>query len=646
MAQYSITNTAQRYSTVSLSDGVAVRQYWAIPKTAKINIDKGLLYIYVGEQLVITIPRKDIAIPSTETDAELFSALSFMTDAGNVGSAYQNGVYESGGIVRFGGELNADTELSGGTISGAPFALSFTGLRAFSVSSTTDTTFQAGSAIRLLSDIVQLSASAFVYWGDESTDGSFRQGVVGGNIVLQERISGVWTTIGNAQNGFGFNVVVGISTAGDTAQNCDYLDTGDGVQLQAAISSIPSGGTVLVRYGDITLQSALSVSNTGIRVLGSNTILRTKTEGLRRALNMTGQYSSFEGFRIIISEIATSPTGTEIINIAANYTRFQRNYISYKYATSDSITAMIRVATNVNTTFVESNILESSTMLYTQKGIDIMSLCQNIKADNTFNISGVAYYIDNATNCNLIGQGISDRAAHLSSCTRVNVAFVGNASTAQAALSAPYNYGVYLSACVACKVKELLLNNSGANGIGIGLVNSTEIVVSDALLQNFLSPLTADITSYTKLTATLALGGNKYEYLSKSITLIDSEVEYTEMKFKVQVNTNANALVFQIACALNNQYQVTFLYNYKRTGLAGSGWIRAEGGVCRDGTGTTLTNNSMAVTQQDSISGNNPIMSHAVVGSNYNVSVNNGTTTATILLGTVKILRTAIPATF
>lgn len=50
-------------------------------------------------------------------------------------------------------------------------------------------------------DII-LSDIQFAYWGDPSTNGTFRFGKVSGSFVLQQRVAGTWTDIQN----FGFNV--------------------------------------------------------------------------------------------------------------------------------------------------------------------------------------------------------------------------------------------------------------------------------------------------------------------------------------------------------------------------------------------------------------------------------------------------------
>lgn len=83
-----------------------------------------------------------------------------------------NGVNYAGGAVKLGGALLADTTISG------LFQLIFSGI----------------ASLRFGTDIVQQQATGFYYFGDETTDGTFRLGLVAGSFVVQKRVVGVWVS--------------------------------------------------------------------------------------------------------------------------------------------------------------------------------------------------------------------------------------------------------------------------------------------------------------------------------------------------------------------------------------------------------------------------------------------------------------------
>ena len=51
------------------------------------------------------------------------------------------------------------------------------------------------TAIGVLTTDVEIPATKWFYFGPNATDGSWRIGEDGGNLVFQKRVSGTWTTI-------------------------------------------------------------------------------------------------------------------------------------------------------------------------------------------------------------------------------------------------------------------------------------------------------------------------------------------------------------------------------------------------------------------------------------------------------------------
>lgn len=171
-------------------------------------------------------------------------------------------------------------------------------------------------------------------------------------------VSGGITFGGNVplKNSKGPYYVVGNALSGDTLNDCDYLDTGDGVQLQAALNLISLGtGTpavrpdVYLRPGRITANSTIAVPIQGIlRGAGGFASGIQNTSTNRTALTC--------GLRSIIDDIyvtAVAPvigcSGSELMSFVGP-TRIHRLRAVVPVqvvgvATNESITAVVRQLT-------------------------------------------------------------------------------------------------------------------------------------------------------------------------------------------------------------------------------------------------------------------------------------------------------------
>ncbi len=113
-------------------------------------------------------------------------------------------------------------------------------------------------------------------------------------------------------------IVVGIATEGDTLDMCDYLDAGDGVQLQIALSvAAGSDKDVLVRPGTITLPSApISIgSGTVVRFSGKTTIIPSSLD--RRAVIISND-CVVENLIVVLLDPALGATGTAAVATNSN----------------------------------------------------------------------------------------------------------------------------------------------------------------------------------------------------------------------------------------------------------------------------------------------------------------------------------------
>jgi len=125
-------------------------------------------------------------------------------------------------------------------------------------------------------------------------------------------------------------IVVGIATEGDTVDMCDYLDAGDGVQLQIALS-VAAGADkdVLVRPGTITLPTGpISIaSDTVVRFSGKTTIVPSSLD--RRAVIISND-CTIENLRVLLFAPALGATGTAAVATGSN-TVLKNTSVLYAY---------------------------------------------------------------------------------------------------------------------------------------------------------------------------------------------------------------------------------------------------------------------------------------------------------------------------
>lgn len=124
-------------------------------------------------------------------------------------------------------------------------------------------------------------------------------------------------SVGNVtmKNARGPKIVVGNSLAGDTLNDCDYLDAGDGVQLALAIAAASPGYNVQVRPGLIQLTGAITLPNfVNLRFSGHGTVVRPST--LDRRAFILGTGCKLSDLRLEVTTPSVGATGTNLIQFA------------------------------------------------------------------------------------------------------------------------------------------------------------------------------------------------------------------------------------------------------------------------------------------------------------------------------------------
>lgn len=108
-------------------------------------------------------------------------------------------------------------------------------------------------------------------------------------------------------------IVVGNSVAGDTVRDCDYLDSGNGTQLNAAIVGASSGQDVYIRPGTYDVNGLsgdrlLVPSGVAVRGSGYGTVIRTRGSGDQGAFALPSN-SSLSNLRISVRLPTGAGTG-------------------------------------------------------------------------------------------------------------------------------------------------------------------------------------------------------------------------------------------------------------------------------------------------------------------------------------------------
>jgi len=144
-------------------------------------------------------------------------------------------------------------------------------------------------------------------------------------------------------------LVVGNSVAGDTSYDCDYLDLGDGVQLQAALAAA-SGKDVYIRPGTYDLGAGAATAPltipAGVRVRGAGrglTTIKTKASGNQGAwlVNSGSLLEDLDVDVALPTAACSGQTSVVLLNAAnAEVHRVQVNFLGTYTATQSGYSVL------------------------------------------------------------------------------------------------------------------------------------------------------------------------------------------------------------------------------------------------------------------------------------------------------------------
>ncbi len=186
------------------------------------------------------------------------------------------------------------------------------------------------------------------------TGGSIEGGLAGEssdiNAKFENRVQQVEYAVGSLKDRSGPRIIVGNALMGDTLAVCDYLDAGDGVQLQAALNAVTVGTPrqdVYLRPGTITTSVPITVpTQTALR--GSPGVLSSRIAGTatnRKVLDV-GNRARVESLYISVPVPDVGAAGTEVVTLQTSsqmyLCRVLASIPTALQAANDTLTALVR----------------------------------------------------------------------------------------------------------------------------------------------------------------------------------------------------------------------------------------------------------------------------------------------------------------
>ena len=258
----------------------------------------------------------------------------------------------------------------------------------------------------------------------------------------------------------GPRIIVGNALAGDTIDVCDYLDAGDGVQLQAAITaaSVPTNKyDVWVRPGFIQLSAPITVANfVTVRFADIGSVVQVSTLDRRGFILGTG--ASLYNLRLQVTTPAPGATGDTLVQIGVLCTLRDCWFTAsaYSAATADE---SLRY-------FVRAPVAATSAVL-TNVYITMPNFQQSGLPQNMTGVSLVMSTTDNSpvelVNCNTTNGDVGFECqgnALMSGCTT-------QASMRRGIVLSTVNTGSYKQVVSGCRVQVFGTNTVDRAGIEV-----------------------------------------------------------------------------------------------------------------------------------------------------------------------------------
>jgi parallel beta-helix repeat protein len=318
--------------------------------------------------------------------------------------------------------------------------------------------------------------------------------------------------------------VIGTSTAGWTAADCDYLcdGTADQTEINAAITALPAtGGEIVILDGTYNITAKINVTkdNVSIRGNGNATILK-------RMYNS----ATYEGVITLTSRSGCKIADLQVDGNKSSYTQFYNSGIYLDTSSNNTVTGNtcnnnsygIRLESSSNNNTVTGNICNNN-----EYGIRLgSSSSSNTFTGNTCNSNNYGIYLGSSSNNTVTGN----------TCDNNN------------------NYGIYLTNSSNNTVTGNTCDNNNNSGIYLGSSSSSNTFTGNTCNNNEYGIRLGSSSSSNTFTGNTCNSNNYGIYLDNS----------------------SNNTVTGNTCDNNNNYGI-YLDNSSNNTVTGNTCIRGTG---------------------------------------------------------------------
>jgi parallel beta-helix repeat protein len=264
--------------------------------------------------------------------------------------------------------------------------------------------------------------------------------------------------------------VVGTSTAGWTAADCDYLcgGTADQTEINAAITALPAtGGEVVILDGTYNITASIHIPKDNVSIRGSG-----NATTLKRMYNSTntGSGPTARGLINLNEKSGCKIQGLQIDGNKATCTS-SYNYGIYLSSSSDNTVTGNICNNNSNGIYLSSssnNTVTGNTCNNNSSGIYLYSSSNNTVTGNTCNNNSNSIYLYSSSNNTVTGNTCNNNSSGIYLYSSSNNTVTGNTCNNN-------SYGIRLSSSSNNTVTGNTCNN---NSSGIYLYSSSNNTVT------------------------------------------------------------------------------------------------------------------------------------------------------------------------
>jgi len=266
--------------------------------------------------------------------------------------------------------------------------------------------------------------------------------------------------------------VVGNSVNGDTSVVCDYLDVGDGVQLQAALAAAGSGKDVYVRPGTYDLGAGAA---TAPLVVPDNVRVRGAGQGHSVIVTKVDNQGAFQlGYKSVVEDLSVNvalPTGacsgqTSVVLFNDEVSECRRvsvYFLGTYTATEAGWSVLLGVFGLTNTLVTDARLVDCTVGKRTIPAPSFVSLGKLISQGlRAVYVPAIVTGLNTVAVRGLVSHGCD-----------IGVEFLSKARVLDFTVYDAYQYGVWLNTTDSCEVVDGEVNMVASGGTEIGVFLDT-----------------------------------------------------------------------------------------------------------------------------------------------------------------------------